>query len=72
MSEIFLDPLILKFNLNNIIINQHGHAEGGQGNRVLREVFPFVCIKGLDRLVTFYRFSISNIRLWKQTDRVNL
>ena len=39
MIEIFLDPSILKFNLNAIIINQHGHEEAGQGNGVLREVF---------------------------------
>ena len=39
MIEIFLDPSILKFNLNAIIINQHGIEEAGQGNGVLREVF---------------------------------
>ena len=40
MIEVFLDPSILKFNLNAIIINQHGIEEAGQGNGVLREVFP--------------------------------
>ena len=60
MIEIFLDPSILKFTLNDIIINQHDHEEAEQGNGVLREVFRFLCIKGLDLLVTFYRFSISN------------
>ena len=39
MIEIFLDSSILKFNLNAIIINQHGIEEAGQGNGVLREVF---------------------------------
>ena len=39
MIEIFLDPSILKFNVNAIIINQHGIEEAGQGNGVLREVF---------------------------------
>ena len=39
MIEIFLDPSILKFHLNAIIINQHGYEEAGQGNGVLRKVF---------------------------------
>ena len=72
MIEIFLDPSILKFNLNDIVINQYGHEEAGQGNGVLREVFPFVCIKGFDLLVTFYRFSISNVYDSGNKHRVNL
>ena len=43
MIEIFLDPSILKFNLNANIIGQHDIEEAGQGNGVLREVLRFFC-----------------------------
>ena len=71
MIEIFLDPSILKLNLNAIIRNQHGHEEAGHGNGVQREVNActlvptvFLCHKKMKNNFLFcFPFSY-NIEKW--------